>query len=45
MVVEGVAAGQDQPTQSLGVAGGNHLGDSAAAVVADQDDLLQIKGL
>src|SRR5215207_1741579 len=45
MVVEGVAAGEDQPTQSLRVAGGNHLGDGATAVVADQDDLLQIKGL
>jgi hypothetical protein len=45
MVVESVAAGQDQPTQSLRVAGGNHLSDGAAAVVADQDDLLQIKGV
>ena len=44
MVVEGVAAGQDQPAQALGVAGGHDLGDGAAAVVADQDDVTQVQG-
>jgi hypothetical protein len=45
MVVEGVAGGQHQPTQPLRMAGGHHLGDRAATVVADQDDLVQVQGL
>jgi hypothetical protein len=42
VVVERVAGGQHEPAEPVGVAGGDDLGDRAAAVVADQDDRAQV---